>query len=243
MGTNQPTTGGLMPLLRISMLARVFSHAPSTSAVRACSSRRFSADAANLGANVCWMCGNRLDYSHALFCPSSHLQPPNDAASHFERLRCDVSFDLDPKQLHTTYKSLQKQLHPDRFACRPEELSLAHEHASLLNISYSTLKAPHKRAIYLLSLQSIDVCDESSTSIDDVELLSEIMDYRMELEDASTIEDIQRMLHQIQMRLEECINETSIAFKDGNMEQAARHSIRLQYVFKLSQELEQRSLV
>ena len=115
-----------------------------------------------------------------------------------------------------------------------------------------------------LSLQSIDVCDESSTSIDDVELLSEIMDYRMELEDASTIEDIQvllcemsaphpspdhsvcclqRMLHQIQMRLEECINETSSAFKDGNMEQAARHSIRLQYVFKLSQELEQRSLV
>jgi len=92
-------------------------------------------------------------------------------------------------------------------------------------------------------LQSIDVCDESSTSIDDVELLSEIMDYRMELEDASTIEDIQRMLHQIQMRLEECINETSSAFKDGNMEQAARHSIRLQYVFKLSQELEQRSLV
>jgi len=81
------------------------------------------------------MCGNRLDYSHALFCPSSHLQPPNDAASHFERLRwyryrddtrftvfvhSDVSFDLDPKQLHTTYKSLQKQLHPDRFACRPE---------------------------------------------------------------------------------------------------------------------------
>ena len=60
-------------------------------------------------------------------------------------------FDLDVKTLEGEYKSLQKQLHPDKFAQRPpEEQKLSAEQASVVNVAYDTLTEPLSRALYIV---------------------------------------------------------------------------------------------
>eukprot|EP00656_Telonema_subtile_P039560 TRINITY_DN44656_c0_g2_i1.p1 TRINITY_DN44656_c0_g2~~TRINITY_DN44656_c0_g2_i1.p1 ORF type:complete len:253 (-),score=29.80 TRINITY_DN44656_c0_g2_i1:235-993(-) len=187
---------------------------------------------------LCWVCGSQLSPSHSVFCPSQHLQPPSESSNHFERLACERRFDIDHDQLQSAYKDRQKQLHPDRFANRQEEQELAHQHASLLNIAYSALRTPHTRATYLLSLENIDIGDEGK-SLDDVELLSEIMELRFRIEDASGTEELQALSQEVQVRLEKCIEETTHSFASNDLVKATRDTTRMQYVYKLVEELNQ----
>ena len=70
----------------------------------------------------------------------------------FVTFRAVDTFDIDVRQLEAKYKSLQKDLHPDKFGqCGAKQQEYSAEHSSLVNHAYVKLKSPLQRALYLVS--------------------------------------------------------------------------------------------
>lgn len=107
-----------------------------------------------------------------------------------------------PRKLHVNVSALEKQfyvlsrrLHPDRFAARPvaeQEAALAE--SSLLNDAYRTLKDPIARTQYLLTLEGVELEEQSRAATDEAratgtqkkqivppELLEEVFELNMQL--------------------------------------------------------------
>ncbi len=94
-------------------------------------------------------------------------------------------FALDLAALNAAYLHLQAQVHPDKFAAgSPAERRVAMQQATQVNEAFHTLKSPLKRALYLLSLEGIDVQAENNTAMDK-SFLIEQMEWREAVEDAS----------------------------------------------------------
>lgn len=75
--------------------------------------------------------------------------------------------------------------------CLQEEYQLAQTQSSYLNKAYNTLKEPLARAQYMLALNGVEVSE--SESLEDPELLMEVMEIREEMEEAESEEDIERL--------------------------------------------------
>jgi molecular chaperone HscB len=109
-----------------------------------------------------------------------------------------------PRKLHIDVVALEKQfyalsrkLHPDRFASKPAaEQEAALEESSLLNDAYRTLKDPILRTQYLLSLEGVELEEQSKAATDAArvsgvekkqvvppELLEEVFELNMQLQE------------------------------------------------------------
>jgi molecular chaperone HscB len=102
---------------------------------------------------------------------------------------------IDTAALEKAFYAQSRKLHPDRFAARPpteQEAALAE--SSRLNDAYRTLKDPIARTQYLLSLEGIELEEQSKTATDAArasgtekkqlippELLEEVFDLNMQL--------------------------------------------------------------
>ncbi len=72
---------------------------------------------------------------------------------------------LDVPALEKHFYTLSRKLHPDRFAAKPpaeQEAALAQ--SSLLNDAYRTLKDPIQRTQYLLSLEGVELEEQSKAA-------------------------------------------------------------------------------
>ncbi|HEY0263998.1 MAG TPA: Fe-S protein assembly co-chaperone HscB [Granulicella sp.] len=104
---------------------------------------------------------------------------------------------LDTTALEKQFYTLSRKLHPDRFAARPvaeQEAALAE--SSRLNDAYRTLKDPIARTEYLLSLEGVQLEEQSRQATDAAraagtekkqvappELLEEAFELNMQLEE------------------------------------------------------------
>jgi molecular chaperone HscB len=104
--------------------------------------------------------------------------------NHFELFGLPVRFELDKSALDLTFRALQTQVHPDRFA----HLSQAEQRASMqwstrINEAYQTLKSPLKRANYVLQLQGVDALAEQNTSMP-ADFLMQQIEWREAIQEA-----------------------------------------------------------
>ncbi len=104
---------------------------------------------------------------------------------------------LDTAALEKAYYAQSRKLHPDRFAAKPvaeQEAALAE--ASRLNDAYRTLKDPIARTEYLLTLEGVQLDEQSKQATDAAktagvakkqiappELLEEVFELNMQLEE------------------------------------------------------------
>jgi molecular chaperone HscB len=102
---------------------------------------------------------------------------------------------VDTAALEKAFYAQSRKLHPDRFAARPaaeQEAALAE--SSRLNDAYRTLKDPIARTQYLLSLEGVEMEEQSKTATDAAratgvekkqlippELLEEVFELNMQL--------------------------------------------------------------
>jgi molecular chaperone HscB len=102
---------------------------------------------------------------------------------------------VDTAALEKAFYAQSRKLHPDRFAARPaaeQEAALAE--SSRLNDAYRTLKDPIARTQYLLSLEGVELEEQSKTATDAAratgvekkqlippELLEEVFELNMQL--------------------------------------------------------------
>lgn len=98
--------------------------------------------------------------------------------NYFQLFGLENQFSVDLANLSIIYQSLQKQVHPDRFAhASSQEQLIAVQKSTEINDAYQTLKSPILRAQYMLELRGVDMPDEQAT-VGDVSFLMRQMELR-----------------------------------------------------------------
>ena len=106
-----------------------------------------------------------------------------------------------------------------------------------VNEAYKTLQDPLKRAQYLLSLQGIDVEDDSA-KLSENELLMEVMEAREAVEEVENEEDLVGIRAENNERIAASVQILESAFAQTEMEQAAQEAIRLRYWMNIEESIQ-----
>lgn len=115
------------------------------------------------------------------------------AASDFELFGLPERFSIDPAVLDARWKSLQREVHPDRFAAEgPAAQRVAMQWSVRVNEAYQRLKNPVRRAAYLCERAGQPVDAESNTAMPAAFLLQQ-MQWREALEEARTEAELQEL--------------------------------------------------
>lgn len=156
--------------------------------------------------------------------------------NHFARLGLPAALELDAQALDKAYFALQRQWHPDRFVAKPaEERARASSEAAALNDAYRTLKDPLSRAFYLATLKGVDLPGDSKT-IDDPDLLMEVMDAREELQEASSVGEVDALARFAREDLEKALAELPRLFQANDKTAIRKALLRLRYLDKFADE-------
>jgi molecular chaperone HscB len=87
--------------------------------------------------------------------------------SYFVQFGLPEHLHIDLKALETAFYAQSRKLHPDRFASKPQvEQDAALAASSQLNDAYRTLRDPIARTEYLLSLQGVQMEEQSRAATD-----------------------------------------------------------------------------
>ncbi|KAJ3057441.1 hypothetical protein HK097_006369 [Rhizophlyctis rosea] len=201
----------------------------------------------------CWRCGANITSPSEIFCGRTAedieasrdkgdegcgaIQPVPPGARYgnvllprsvVETKNEKLPFDIDVGALRRRFLRLQQAVHPDGFEQKSEtEKELSDQQSSFINKAFQTLRDPLARAKYLLN--QVDMKVEESSSLDDPELLMEVLEVREQLEEAQSDEEVAQIGKENEGRMEETISKLSEAFADGDMDRARTLTIHLQY--------------
>ena len=170
--------------------------------------------------------------------------------NYFELFDLAPTFSISLESLAATFKVLQSQVHPDRFANAPDaEKRLSVQHSSYINQAYQTLRNPLQRAKYLLQLHGAKHRDENhvqSHTIRDPQFLMQQMELRESLEHVASEPDpltaLLRMDDDISNQINVLYKELESCFKPGEVSPDALSGAeeivnRLQFLLKLQSEI------
>ena len=154
----------------------------------------------------------------------------------------EPSFDLDAGALERSYREIQSQVHPDRFAHAGDaERRASLQWTTRVNEAFQILKNPVARAKHLLELHGVDVAFETNTAMP-AEFLMQQMELREALEEATEKKN-SRSLDRLRsdLRREEAALEKQIADAiDGRKDyQGAAGLVRkLMFLARLDEEID-----
>lgn len=116
----------------------------------------------------------------------------------FELFGLTRCFAQDRSQLDARWKDLQREAHPDKFADRGAAAQrIAMQWSVRINEAYQRLKDPLKRAAYLCELNGASVNAENNTAMPAAFLMQQ-MQWREDLDDAQSAEDLQQISQHVQ---------------------------------------------
>jgi molecular chaperone HscB len=160
--------------------------------------------------------------------------------SHFELFNLPEQFALDASALDHAYRTVQAQVHPDRFAAAGDaQKRIAMQWATRTNEAYQTLRDPLLRARYLLTLRGIDVGAENNTAMEPAFLMQQ-MEWRENIEDASAAKNVDALDSLLaELRDEEKVRFTKLAaLLDSGSNQAAGEAVRqLMFIERVAAEI------
>jgi molecular chaperone HscB len=160
--------------------------------------------------------------------------------SHFDLFHLPAQFSIDADVLNDAYRTVQAQVHPDRFAAAGDaQKRVAMQWATRTNEAYQTLRDPLKRARYLLSLRGVDVGAENNTAMEPAFLMQQ-MEWRESIEDAAAAKNVDAL----DALLGELRNEERLRFErlgtllDSGADQAAGEAVRqLMFIERVAHEV------
>jgi molecular chaperone HscB len=162
-------------------------------------------------------------------------------ADDFTLLGLNKAFTLDRSQLDAAWKTLQAQVHPDRFAAEGGAAQrIAMQWAVRVNEAYQRLKDPLKRAAYLCELAGAPVRSESNTAMPG-DFLMQQMQWREALEEAGNAPEVQTLSDEVQgQRKARLARVTQLLDVDANPTQAAQEVRALMFIDRLLEEIDAR---
>jgi len=159
----------------------------------------------------------------------------------FELFGVQPAFKLDLDQLDKTFREIQSQVHPDKFAHLGDaERRLSMQWATLANEAYQTLKKPINRARYLLQLHNVATQEETNTAMpaaflmEQMELRETVMDANMS-QDMAALEKVERGLKDEIKSLHKVLEQQLDV--DADYEGAAQNVRKLRFLEKLLVEI------
>jgi molecular chaperone HscB len=159
--------------------------------------------------------------------------------SHFALFDLPPTYAIDSTRLDDAYRTVQAQVHPDRFAAAGDaQKRIAMQWATRTNEAYQTLRDPLKRATYMLSLRGVDPGAENNTAMEPAFLMQQ-MEWRESIEDAASAKNVGAL----EAILEELRDEERIRFEklaaliDSHADQAASEAVRqLMFIERVASE-------
>lgn len=156
---------------------------------------------------------------------------------YFALLDIAPSFDIDVEDLQDHYLELSRQCHPDQYVGDSQAQAQAMQQMMDINEAFETLKLPLLRAQYLLNKEGIRVNVDQANVKPGQEILMETMEAREQLMQASTLPQLEDLLVLANKKVAEILCDMSQAFTDNALQDAAQHTIRLQYITKFKDEI------
>ena len=166
--------------------------------------------------SVCASCGAPLP-TRLPACPKcSHIERPTNKLDYYELLETPKSpnpFIVNESQLKNTFRRMQRYVHPDLWASQGEvchtkgclpfrvdvvlqaKTQIARDLSGLVNEAYNTLLQPLSRILYILSQHNLDVSE--TDQLTDPRLISEIIEIREALEDASSESEVEEIKNNV----------------------------------------------
>ena len=157
----------------------------------------------------------------------------------FTLLQLPEAFVIDLETLHQNYQSIQKDIHPDRFATFDDEAKLESiKKTAQVNDAYQTLKSPIRRAEYLLQLKGINIHDEKYTAVPQ-DFLMQQMEWREELETHKLNKvALEKLAQDIQKNKNDMMNQLPSFFDDKNhLNDAIRVTREINFIEKIEQHI------
>ncbi|KIY99902.1 putative Co-chaperone protein hscB like protein [Monoraphidium neglectum] len=146
------------------------------------------------------------------------------------------TFDIDEASLERRYKLLQWTLHPDKAVSRTaEEQDFSAGHASQINQAYGVLRRSLSRANYLLMLAGVPAGDHFEGTLEDPELLMEVMEARERVEGTSDPSELRELLAANRSDQRRVEGQLSAAFGAGDTARAAALVAQLTYYVRLEE--------
>lgn len=152
------------------------------------------------------------------------------------------NFQIDAALLEQKYRSLQAQVHPDKFAHLSEtERRISMQLATRVNEAYQTLRSPLNRARYLLSLRGVETMEETNTAMPE-DFLMQQMEWREALADAKlkkNINEVER-IEQLVQHLKKTLEQELVLLIDNlhDFNSASGIVRKLKFIEKLAEEID-----
>ena len=149
-------------------------------------------------------------------------------------------YAIDLAALEQTYRVLAAQYHPDRAA----GLSAFHQKENMMmtasiNQAYGVLRDDIERGVHLLALHGIDA-NAHEHNIADPEFLMQQMAWREDLDNAQTLDEVNKLNQQIQEVKCDIQQQLVAEFHDQNYPNATQTLQRLRFVHKLLADIAER---
>ncbi len=161
--------------------------------------------------------------------------------NYFSLFNLPETLTLDTHALASSYQTLQKLTHPDKFAtASAQEQRIAMQKNAQVNDGYSVLKHPLSRAQHLLSLRGL-VIDHEQHTLGDPEFLMQQMEWRETLEEISSDEAaLEEMQTEIQANIKDKLTGLASLFEDeqSNNEDIANEIRKLTFIYKFSAQID-----
>ncbi|OMO68650.1 hypothetical protein COLO4_29517 [Corchorus olitorius] len=186
----------------------------------------------------CWNCDAvSAGTTPFLYCDSCRsIQPVDVSVDYFQIFGLEKKYDIEVDGLEGKYKDWQKKLHPDLVHSKSEkEREYAAEQSARVIDAYRTLSKPLSRAIYILRLEGVDVDEEQTVS--DPELLTEIMEIREAVEEATDSQALNQIQSQMKEKMEESSNSFANAYRSRKFDEAVTCIQRMTYYQRASEEI------
>ena len=177
---------------------------------------------------------------------ASSSAPLSLTADDFSLFNLPRRFAQDPAEIDERWRTLQSQVHPDRFASQGSAAQrLAMQWSTRVNEAHRRLKDPLKRAAYLCELQGVPIEAESNTRMP-ADFLMQQMQWREALEESGTAAEVGQLEDRVraesrvmQARLADLIDGSAQQPRDLN---AAAQQVRaLMFIQRFLQDLARRA--
>lgn len=164
--------------------------------------------------------------------------------NYFELFKQPFQYEVDLTLIEQTYRQLQREVHPDKYAVADEATRLlAVQRSAEVNDAYQTLKTPLMRAEYMLAQQGVDIRLEQQT-LQDSEFLLQQMQWREQLETIADLIDpeaeiaeLEQQIHGLEAELYGELAPILVSTCPATLDNAANIVRKLKFTAKLQDEL------
>ena len=159
----------------------------------------------------------------------------------FELFGLPRRFRLDRGDIDARRRSLQAEVHPDRFAtAHASARRVAMQWAARVNEAYARLKNPLLRAAYLCELHGVPIDAEDNTAMP-ADFLMQQMEWRESLDDAEGRDAVEALLATLEAHRAVAYGRLAVLLDDARDFAAAAHEVRaLMFVERFATDVEDR---